>query len=234
MSKAEMKNNRELAELLPWYVNGTLDAATMQAIDRALETDGELRNNLDRAREDQAAALELAEADSVPLSMPARFEAQLDREISVSQQQAATANAGSQPSLLAGLGEWLQETLLGGSRPRLAFAAIAAAVVILLQSGAIVSMFVSGGSNGPGMGLASGEKPEGAPAFVFLVQIGQNVTLSDLGAFLEANGGRIVDGPLAGGMYRLGFDEKEGRSAETVLNEMASRSDLFALVLPGT
>ena len=231
MTKAHENKHRELAELLPWYVNGTLDDGTMEAIDRALETDEELRRNLDRALEDQAATLELAEADQVPASISARFDVQLDQEITSARR--ADSQSAATPGLLDRVGEWLQETLLAGSRPRLAFVAAAAAIVILLQSGAIISMFVTGSAPGSQIDLASDPAPEDIVDTVFLVQLKSDATIADLSAFLESEGGRIIDGPLPGGMYMLGFELPEGRTVDAIEAELKERGNLFALVLPG-
>lgn len=228
MSNYSTKDNAELAELLPWYVNGTLDEETMAAIDRACQTDPDLERNLQRALEDQAAAIELADADPVPQSITARFEAQLDREIADSQKVPAAT-----PGLLERLGNWVQDTLLAGSRPRLAFAAVAAAAIILLQSGAIVSLFLTDSQNAQ-LDLASGKDAAGGAEIVYLVQLNPEAVVSDLTAFLEAQGGNIIDGPLSGGMFRIGFTAAEGVTAETIKSKLDAEKSLFTLVLPAS
>lgn len=232
MTKAPEDKNAELAELLPWYVNGTLDADTMAAIDDALETDGDLQRNLERALEDQSATLELAETDPIPASIGARFDAQLDQEIFATRRAESGSEQASAPGLLDRLGHWLQDSLLGGSRPRLAFAAAAAALIILLQSGAIVSLFVTGGAES-GIDLASDDKAGDFSGIMYLVQIAPEAKVADLSAFLEAEGGKILEGPLPGDMYRLGFSAVEDRPADKIEQVLKSRSDLFALILPG-
>lgn len=230
MTNTPNSNHEELAELLPWYVNGTLDVATMEAIDRALETDVELQRNLQRAIEDQAAVLEAAELDTIPESMSARFDAQLEVELKAdASRKAETAN---QAGILEQIGAWIQETLLAGSRPRLALVAAAAAIVILLQSGAIVSLFVTDDGQDAQFDLASGGGADSGTDIVFLVQLNEQAAISDLSEFLEANGGKVIDGPLAGGMYKLGFKETEDRDSEAVKAELSAQGGLFTLVLP--
>lgn len=227
MTKAHGNKNAELADLLPWYVNGTLDTADMEAIDAALESDPDLQLNLERALEDRAATLELASTDIVPASMSARFDAQLEREADASQHAPREQTA---PGFLERAGQWLYDALLGGSNPRLVYAAAAAAIVILLQSGAIVSMFVS--APGSQIDLASGENAGGVADIMFLVQIEPDTPFSKIAAFLEAEDGRILDGPLPGGMYKLGFNDAEGVSESIIGDTISSRGDLFPLVLP--
>lgn len=233
MTKAQGNNNTDFADLLPWYVNGTLDSATMVAIDRALETDPELQRNLDAALEDQAAALELADADPVPASITARFEAQLDQEIETSQKAALAIPASRSSGFFEGVGAWIQETLLGGSRPRLAFAAAAAVIIILLQSGAIISMIGSDSGQGSGIDLASDGKAGDFSGTGFLVQIAPDAKIADLSVFLETHKGAVLEGPLPGGMYRLGFANVEGRAAGELEGLLKEQTGLFTLILPG-
>ncbi len=230
MTKTPTSDREEFADLLPWYVNGTLDDATMEAIDRALETDVELQRNLHRALEDQAATIEAAELEAVPQSMNARFDAQLEHEIKADARR--TAENDSQSGVLEQIGTWLQETLLAGSRPRLAMAAAAAAIVILLQSGAIVSLFVTGSGQDTQFDLASDGEAGTGIDIVFLVQLKQQAVISDLSEFLQTQDGKIIDGPLAGGMYKLGFVSSDGVSADSIKAELNRRDGLFQLVLP--
>ncbi len=228
MTKTTANNSDRYANLLPWYVNGTLDAATTEAIDKALETDADLRLNLERALEDQVATAELAELDTAPQSMSARFDAQLEREL----EAGSLEITGSGKGLLEKLGGWLQDTLLAGSRPRLALATVAAAIIILLQSGAIVSLFVGGQS--PQFDLASDDGDESGANIVFLVQLNENAVVSELSAYLDKQGGRILDGPLPGGMYKLGFENSKETSADSILAELKVHNRLFKLILPQT
>ncbi|MEX0343732.1 MAG: hypothetical protein AB3N20_02340 [Rhizobiaceae bacterium] len=230
MTKTPTSNREEFAHLLPWYVNGTLDVATTEAIEKALETDVELQRNLQRALEDQAATMEAAQLDTVPQSMNARFDAQLEHVIEADTRR--TAETVSQSGILEQLGAWLQETLLAGSRPRLALAAAAAAIVILLQSGAIVSLFVTGSGQDTRFDLASDGDAGTGTDIVFLVQLKPQAVILDLSEFLETNGGKIIDGPLAGGMYKLGFVSSDNVSADLVLAKLKRHDSLFQLVLP--
>ena len=230
MTKTPTSNHEELADLMPWYVNGTLDAATMQAIDTALETDVELQRNLQLALEDQTTTIEAAELDTVPESMPARFDAQLEFEIEADANR--NVETAPQTGVMEQIGAWIQETLLAGSRPRLALVAAAAAIVILLQSGAIVSLFVTGDRQDAQFDLASDGETESGTDIVFLVQLNEQAAILDLSKYLEANGGKIIDGPLAGGMYKLGFESTEDRDSEAVKASLSAEGGLFTLVLP--
>src|SRR5690606_12380683 len=97
------------------------------------------------------------------------------------------------------------------STPRgLALAGAAAALVVLLQAGIIVSMLGEGSRPG-GFSTASGEAGQEAGAAA-LVQFAPGADFAAITAFLDQNGARIVDGPLPGGMFKLrpAADDKRG------------------------
>ena len=234
MTKISGESPSELELLLPWYVSGMLGTEDVRRIDAALKTDPDLVRSLELAREDRAATLELAEEAPLPATMKARFDAQLKQEMALGGRSQASTNAPASPGLLERAGGWLSETLFGGSNTRLAFAASAAALLILAQSGALISLIGNESRDGNRFDVASGDNQTVQAGTTFLAQIAPGVRVADLASFLESEGGRIVEGPVAGGLFQLNFDDREGRTADDLRTQLADRKDLFVLVLPGS
>lgn len=226
MSPTSEKEREELEMLMPWYVNGTLDRASTERIEAALLVDPALARSLELLREDSDAAVALAEADELPASMEARFQAQLDA--AAAEDARSAAREAVRPGPLARFGGWVGDLVLSAPPRGLALATAAAALVVLLQTGVIVSMF--GAGEGPGFRTASGETGQAGPAV--LVQFAAGADLGEIAAFLDENGGRIVDGPLPGGLFKLRFQESEERGSQELAAELRERPQLFKLALP--
>jgi hypothetical protein len=86
-------------------------------------------------------------------------------------------------------------------RPRtLAFAAAAAAVVIALQAGLLVANVSDKSAGGPEIATKVDAIAAGPQ---LLVNFLPTATVGDIEALLKQAGGTIVEGPYAGGLYRV-------------------------------
>lgn len=222
MTTLTRTERKELSGLLPWYATGALDTADHARVEQALAIDAGLRAELDLVTEDRAAILELVEEEAVPASMAARFDALFEQEES-SSRRAAAPRAEVRPSLLERIAVFLAPPR------RMAWAAAAAALVIAIQSGAIVSLLADR-TGGTGFSTASG--PGAAEGIAVLVRFVPERTAGEVGDWLAANNGRISDGPLPGGLYRLRFERSPHEDAAALAKRLSAESTMFALVLP--
>jgi anti-sigma factor RsiW len=197
MNKTNQKMSADDIEaLLPWYAAGTLDAREADQVEAALSTDPELARRFDMVREEMTETILLNEALGVPSArvMENLFKA-IDKE-----RKAARA-----PAVGSSLGAWLADLFAPRS---FAFAAGAAAIVILLQAGVITKLVLQptpSDVNGQGYTPASAGAAADVGAFV-LVRFAPQASIADITRFLDAHDAVIVDGPRPGGpagMYRV-------------------------------
>ncbi len=233
MSNTAIKKPEEFSLLLPWYVAGTLDEKLMSEIDAALERDPTLRHQLELVLQDQSMSHELTSEIVVPESMTARFEValnqQIENEVRISDKSQNTPR-----------GRWLTHLIAGLLPPqRLAYAAIAAVLLIVVQSGAIFGLLQSGTDQPTRYQTASGNNPANSLAngLVVLVQFSDGASIKSISTYLRANSLSIIQGPITGGMFRIGMSTNKARDLEisdvgALASKLSMQSDLFALVLP--
>lgn len=207
----------EIAALLPWYVSGKISAADKARVEAYAESHPEVRGHIALARDE--ADVIFADNQSIP---PPR--AALERlHASVARSPRARLHS-VQASVVDRLGTWL-----GGFAPRqLAYAGLAAAVLIAVQSLSLGSL-LKNQSNPANFTVAN--KPEARTSGTFaLVAFQPAAPASTLSAFLADNNFVIVDGPKAGGMYRVRVNGKvlTGPETEAALTKLKSRADLIA------
>ena len=196
------KERENLSELLPWYANNTLSDADMERVEKALEEDSTLRLELDLVLEDMAATAELAEETVIPLHMEERFQAQL--------QQTLAWEGNTTPASVEKQKEWSLSGLFNALFPTQSFAYAAGALmlVVAVQAGVIVSL--TGESQQPAQyTTATGEDPTATAGIVYLIQFSSEAGIGNIAAFLSQNQGKIVEGPLADGLFRVSFKDKK-------------------------
>ena len=223
MNTADRRDEDELEMLLPWYLNGTLDAADAARVEAALATDPKLAHSLAVLAEEAEAVSAISQADMPPASMEARFLAQLAREAG----EGAPAPRSHPSGMASRFGAWLAAAIGGMTPPRVALAAAAAALVIVVQAGVLVALLAQ--PDGPRLASGDEDQPRGP---TLIVQLNGAAPVGEVAAFLDEIGARIVDGP-SGGLFTLGFSPGETRDIAELAQILRDRPAYIRLVLPG-
>lgn len=217
---------RAVSELLPWYVTGKLDAADKARVEAALALDPTLADELELVRDDQDAALDLADRQPVPSarvldSLMQRIEAEPARLAHV----AASAKAG--------FVDWLGARLAAFTPRTLAYVAGAAAIALVVQAGVIGSGFLGGGAS-----FQTASHDPGAPSqtdgtFV-LIGFATQASTADMTKLLEEIGASIVEGPRPGGFYRVRVGARGMPQAQVdrVLSTLKARTGVVRFAGP--
>ncbi|ALK10393.1 hypothetical protein [Blastochloris viridis] len=200
----ENQNERVIDELLPWYATGRLAPADAAQVDVALAADPALGRRLDLVRDELAETIRVNEQLGAPSPhVIERLFAKIDAE-----PRAIVVSPGG---LTARLSEWLSRRA-----PRtLALATVAGLVVVLAQAGIIVAQLI--GETAPTFTTASFTTADRPAGTFVLVGFADTATAGKMLEFLKANNAVIVDGPRAGGLFKLKV------SAETLPREEADR-----------
>ena len=177
---------QELETLLPWHAAGTLDPSDAARLDAALAADGELARQFARVREEMAETVHLNEALGAPSARA------LD---------ALLAGIDAQPSRTSRAGGFFASLFAGMSPRVLSWAAVAAALVIVVQGGVIATLLPS--DRGASYETASAPPAAVASGFQVLVRFAPDAGMGDITQFLESNKASVIDGPKPGGLYRL-------------------------------
>ena len=194
-------NNQDLAELAPFYVAGVLTPDETARFEAALAQDAELARNVAAARAERDEILALNEALPAPSARAAdALFAKLDAE------------PARKPSLWARLD--LGGALAGLFPPRaLGWATAAACALIVLQAGLLTSTKL--GAPDARYSTASGPADQSrAPGVYALVAFAPGADMAAVGALLDRTGAQIVEGPRAGGFYRLRLGDADLAPAE--------------------
>ncbi|MFI5016197.1 MAG: hypothetical protein ACHQAY_28010 [Hyphomicrobiales bacterium] len=212
--------NRELADLLPFYATGRLPLAEMQRIEAALASDEALRRELALVEEEQAATVETNEGLGLPSARAAeRFFAMLDAE------PERTSPGRVAKDLFAWIGERLQSLA-----PRqLAFAGIAAALLLVAQAGYIGTLLQAPG--GTGYETAFGEqKFEVSYAQVAFTP---DAKAADISRVLDGAHAVIVDGPKSGFFkLRIGAEGMSKADRDGVIARLGAEKGVVRFVAP--
>jgi anti-sigma factor RsiW len=220
MNSDEPPFDRELADLLPFYVTGRLPLAEMERIEVALSKDDALRRELALIEEEQAATVEVNERLGLPSARAAgRFLAALDAEPARSPPRAVARD------VFAWIGERLQSL---GPR-QMAYAGVAAALLVVAQAGFIGALLHGTGGAIYTQASVRGGDSEGSVATLAFTP---DAKAADISRLLDAAHVTIVDGPKPGGLYvvRIGPKDMPKPDREGVIARLGAEKSLVRFV----
>lgn len=222
---ASLPEREEVDRLLPWYATGRLSPDEAARVERALAADPGLRANLAVAEEEAAETRAVLEALPFPRAQMREDVLARIRALQPRSPRRAGA-AGARGGLVARALAWLE-----GLGPRnLAWAGMAAALLVVLQAGLLAATLLRGPAGGQYTTASQGDDGQGSFA---LVSFAPGATIERITTFLGERGASLTDGPR-GGLYRLRLSGQPLEAAELdrALAALRSRTDLVAFVAP--
>lgn len=221
MNDTNAPNERdEIEMLLPWYATGKLEDADQRRVDAYLEQHPDMRERLVLAQAEQTENRYLGEAaDAGPLADVDNFMAKI------------AETRPSQETEGGGLLSWISDWFSAPSGPALRWAGAVAAIVIVLQAAALVTLVAP--RFAPEYREAGVEQGVQAGTLV-LVRFAEDVPVSEVAMALKDLDMSIVDGPQADGFFKLRIGPENMSAADKAarIAELRSRTDLFAFVTP--
>ncbi len=194
----------EIEELLPWHAAGTLSRREAERVEDALARDPELARRFELTREELGETIHLNETLGAP---SARAFDKLMRQIDAEPKRAAMS---------FNLGARISEFFASLSPRTMAWSAAAAAVAIVLQAGLIAGVVMNQPTAGGSYQTASAPATTQAPAAGAhaLIRFAPQASAADITKFLAGHKITIVDGPAAGGLYRVRLGDASLPQAE--------------------
>lgn len=206
MSAAEKMSRRdEMETLLPFYLNGTLESSELEAIEEWLANDPAALAALGEAEAEFSGTTAANEAIRPPADALGRFAKALDAE-------AGPVRSTASPS-------WLAQTW---NRFMAVPAGVAWAAAGALLVFALVQAVLEPGGKGNDFEIAGSQDDLAKMPFA-LVKFRADAKMSDIAAFLGANGLKIVGGPNADGVFRLGIPAANNADYDRLLDLIAAQ-----------
>jgi hypothetical protein len=188
MSAAEKMSRRdEMETLLPFYLNGSLEGSDLEAVEEWLASDPTALAALGEAEAEFSGTTAANEAIRPPADALSRFAKALDVE-------AGPARAPASSS-------WLAQAW---GRFMAVPAGVAWAAAAVLLALIMVQSLVNPGGKGGNFEVAGTEDDLAKMPFA-LVKFKPDAKMSDIAGFLGGNGLKIIGGPTADGVFRLGI-----------------------------
>jgi hypothetical protein len=223
MAMTEIHSERSLADdLLPWYATGRLSQADTARLDAMLASEPELSRRLDLVRDELDETIRVNERLGAP--SPHVIE-HLFAKIDAEPRRIPASPSG----LAARLSEWLSSLA-----PRtLALATIAGAFVLLAQAGIIGSLLLTDAPPAS-YTTASYTKFEQQDGAFVLVGFAETATAAKVLEFLKVHNASIVDGPRAGGLFKLKVspDKLSREEVDKIAQRLRGDATLVRLVAP--
>jgi hypothetical protein len=188
MSAAEKMSRRdEMETLLPFYLNGSLEGSDLEAVEEWLATDPAALAALGEAEAEFSGTSAANEAIRPPADALSRFAKALEAEAGPARKPAGSS--------------WLAQAWGRFMGVPVGVAWAAAAVLLALI---MVQSLVQPGGKGNDFEIA-GTQDDLAKMPFALVKFRPDATMSDISVFLGNNGLKIIGGPTADGVFRLGI-----------------------------
>lgn len=222
-SNGHDEERERIVKLLPWHATGRLDEAQSREVEKALRADPRLLETLARIKQEVAASVAANEALGEPA---ARL---LDRL--VTQAEADIEAAPRRPALADRVRGWL-EALEAFLTPQGLRIAAACAVILVLLQAVFIGFLLSRGTGSPVYETATGGQQQ-ATGPQLLAVFKENTTMAQVSELLAKFHARIIDGPRAGGFYRIGIErEKSSPAGRDELLRTLLESGLAVTALP--
>lgn len=210
----------EIAALLPWYVTGKISQQDRAKVETYLAAHPQARAQLAVAREEADVIFSADAGLEVPHYALDKLRASLAADPSV-------RLASAKSSVMDRLSSFFGGFTAALSPRQLAFASMSAMLLVGVLAGMLASPFTS--SQQYTVASKDAAVTQGTYALVALQPAAPAATLS---AFLAENGYAIVDGPRAGGVYRVRIAQEvlADAAAESARAKLKARADLFTFV----
>lgn len=223
----------EIESLLPWHAAGTLSRRDAQRVEDALRADPELGRRYNLVREELGETIHVNETLGAPSSRA------MERLLAGIEQESGPARQ-ARPRF--SFTTWMAETLSGFSARKLAWAATAGAVAIVVQAGLLAGLYMNErtgpeyrsvqiGPYGTAAQPPVTEVSSGTFAFIGFVP---QATSADVTTLLAANDVVLVDGPRAGGLYRARLAPKPLSKDEVgaITNKLRANRAVVSFIAP--
>jgi hypothetical protein len=208
----------EIEALLPWHAAGTLNRRDADRVEQALAGDRELKRRYELVREELNETIHLNETLGAPSSRcMERLFAAIDGEGERQPRRQGSFDLAGRIS-----------DFLSGFTPRtLAWSAAAAALAIIVQAAVITSVVVK--EKGATYEVASTQTiPADGPSA--MVRFVAQASASDITHFLDAYKAVVVDGPKAGGLFRIRLSGVPKTEVGKVVKQMQEESKIVSFV----
>lgn len=217
-------NDEEL--LLPWYANSRLEDVDRDKIEQAIATNDSLKSQLDEILYDRTAAGLAYEMTKKPSDEAWHH--------LVERINAADSTSQAQHNNLSGLRERFSQIanwLSSLSPQNLGAAALAAILILFIQSGIIATLLTSEPKI---YTTASGTTDEQALPHskqLALVSFNSNIPLSDITTFLDHNNLQLVSGPKDG-FYTLSIEDANLSldQVDAYISNLADDNEIIAFI----
>ncbi len=213
-------SDEDVLELLPWYAGGKTSAAESAAIERKLAANPRLQAELKLARQEKQVSVESVKALGEP--NPDLLKKMLGQLDGVRQlPPLAREEADKAPGFFARLFGFTPT-------PALRFAMVAACLVIVAESAALLRL--SGTEEQPAYQTASA--PEAAAGPQLIVHFQPDAKLSAITMLLSDLDATVVKGPMPDGAFVIAL--LKGADPAAAMTVLRGHADLVAGVDPGS
>jgi hypothetical protein len=223
MSEATIDEREEIEMLLPWFITGKLEPADMAKVEAYLAVHPEMARQLDLVR------AELEETVAVNVALGAPSIAATERIMAA---LPAARPAIAARRALGRLWDRAEALFVAPTPGAVRWAAVGIAALVAVETAALVTLVSAPGERGGTYQTAAGvETANGIAALVVFADGASAPAISQLLTQFDA---RIVDGPMAGGLYkiRLRTEDRSPAARDAVLRRLAERHDVVRSVLP--
>lgn len=214
----------DIETLLPWHAAGTLSRRDAERVEQALAQDAELARRYELVREELAETIHLNETLGAPSARVAqRLFAAIDAD---------SANA-KRRKISFDVGGWLAGLIEQVSPRTLAWSAAAAGLAIVLQAGLLAGLFVSERSANYRTASYGEATATGQGAFA-LVRFNPAASVADITRFFDTHKASLVEGPRAGGIYRIRVSASSLPKEELakLVAQLAEDKSVIAFIVP--